>query len=48
MELRVDSQGNGVDCRVPVMILISWHSWMSIFGGCELQPQTRAQYSAML
>ena len=30
MELRIGSQESGV----PVMILIAWHSWMSIFGVC--------------
>ena len=40
MELRVDGQGSGVDFRVPMMILIAWRSWMSIFGVCELRPRT--------
>ena len=40
MELRVDSQGSGVDFIVPVMILIVWRSWMPIFSVCELRPQT--------
>ena len=40
MELSVDSQGNGVDFRVPVMIIIAWCSWMSIFFVCELRLQT--------
>ena len=41
MQLRVVSQGSGVDFRVPVMILIAWRSWMSIFGVCELRSQTQ-------
>ena len=48
MGLRVDSQGNGVDFREPVMILIAWRSWMSNFRVCKLRPQTEAQCSATL
>ena len=40
MELRVDSQGSGVDFTVPVIILIAWRSWISLFSVCEVRPQT--------
>ena len=38
--LELVAKGVGLDFRVRVMIIISWRGWMSIFGVCELQPQT--------